>query len=120
MICSLSTSRPASPPACGTPPHLDAALTFESGAVIGIESKFTEYLSRSTRGKSSFEPTYFPPTGGLWASKAYRRARRWPKNCTPNRISSSTWTRGNSLSMSSDWPRPLAPTSASGTCTTTA
>ena len=53
----------------GTPPHLDIAITLGSGAVIGIESKFTEYLSLSTRGKSSFEPTYFPPTGGLWASK---------------------------------------------------
>ena len=53
----------------GTPPHLDVAITLESGAVTGIESKFTEYLSRSTRGKSSFEPAYFPPSGGLWASK---------------------------------------------------
>ena len=53
----------------GTPPHLDVAITFESGAVIGIESKFTEYLSRSTIGKSGFELSYFPPSGGLWASK---------------------------------------------------
>ena len=51
------------------PPHLDLAITLESGAVIGVESKFTEYLSRSTKGKSSFEPSYFPPSGGLWASK---------------------------------------------------
>ena len=53
----------------GTPPHLDVAITLESGAVMGVESKFTEYLSRSTKGKSSFEPAYFPPTGSLWASK---------------------------------------------------
>ena len=53
----------------GTPPHLDVAITFGSGAVIGVESKFTEYLGRSTTGKSSFEPSYFPPSGGLWASK---------------------------------------------------
>ena len=53
----------------GTPPHLDVAITFGSGAVIGVESKFTEYLGRSTKGKSSFEPAYFRPTGGLWASK---------------------------------------------------
>ena len=53
----------------GAPPHLDVAITLESGAVIGVESKFTEYLIRSTKGKSSFEPSYFPPSGGLWASK---------------------------------------------------
>ena len=51
------------------PPHLDLAISLESGAVIGIESKFTECLSRSTKGKSIFKPAYFPPTGGLWASK---------------------------------------------------
>ena len=53
----------------GTPPHLDVAITLETGAVIGVESKFTEYLSRSTTGKSTFEPAYFPSSGGLWVSK---------------------------------------------------
>ena len=53
----------------GGAPHLDLAITLESGAVIGIESKFTEYLSRSTKGKSIFKPAYFPPSGGHWASK---------------------------------------------------
>ena len=51
------------------PPHLDLAITLESGAVIGIESKFTEYLSRSTKGKGSFEPSYFQTSEGLWAAK---------------------------------------------------
>ena len=54
----------------GTPPHFDVAIRLESNAVIGVESKFTEYLSRSTKGKSSFEPSYFPGSGGLWVSKA--------------------------------------------------
>ena len=54
----------------GAPPHLDVAITLESGAVIGVESKFTEYLIRSTKGKSSFEPSYFPPSGGLWVGNA--------------------------------------------------
>ena len=53
----------------GTPPHLDVAITLESGAVIGIESKFTEYLSRSTKGKGSFQPSYFQTSEGLWAAK---------------------------------------------------
>ena len=53
----------------GTPPHLDLAITLESGAVIGIESKFTEYLSRSTKGKGIFQPSYFQTSEGLWAAK---------------------------------------------------
>ena len=59
----------------GTPPHLDVAITLESGAVIGLESKFTEYLSRSTKGKSSFELAYFPSSGGLWVSKGLSQSR---------------------------------------------
>ena len=51
----------------GTPPHLDVAITLSSGAVIGIESKFTEHMGRSTKDKSKFEPSYFPHSGGLWA-----------------------------------------------------
>ena len=51
----------------GTPPHLDVAVALSSGAVIGIESKFTEHMTRSTRSKSKFEPAYFPHSGGLWA-----------------------------------------------------
>ena len=68
-IQSLDFEAPFSTGLVGTPPHLDIAIRFKSGAVIGIESKFTEYLSRSTGGKSSFKPAYFPATGGLWASK---------------------------------------------------
>ena len=104
----------------GTPPHLDLAITLGSGAVIGIESKFTEYLDRSTQGRGSFRPSYFPTSEGLWQPKACRPARRWLRNCATTSISSSTWTRGNSSSMLSDWPRPPAPTSVSGISTTTA
>ena len=53
----------------GTPPHLDVAINFSSGGGVGLESKFTEHLSRSTIGKSKFEPAYFPKFRGLWAAK---------------------------------------------------
>ena len=53
----------------GRPPHLDVALTFGSGFVVAIEAKFTEYLTRSTKGKSTFAPSYFPKADGLWRSK---------------------------------------------------
>ena len=50
----------------GTPPHLDAVLWLSSGEAIAVESKFTEHLRRSTRGKSRFEPSYLPEQRGLW------------------------------------------------------
>jgi len=52
----------------GAPPHLDVAIVLSSGKIIGVESKFTEHLGRSTIGKSKFEPSYFPRSGGLWSS----------------------------------------------------
>ena len=54
----------------GSPPHPDVAITHKSGYVVAIESKFTEHLKRSTRGKSRFARSYFPESAGLWASKA--------------------------------------------------
>lgn len=50
----------------GTPPHLDIAITLSTGFIIAIESKFTEHLKRSTRGKSKFTSSYFPESDGLW------------------------------------------------------
>ena len=50
----------------GTPPHLDVAITLDSGYVIAIECKFIEPLGRSTKGKGEFTASYFPPSGGLW------------------------------------------------------
>ena len=53
----------------GTPPHLDVTITHSTGFVVAIESKFTEHLKWSTRGKSQFAPSYFPEQGGLWAKR---------------------------------------------------
>ena len=53
----------------GTPPHLDVAIKYGNGYVVGVEAKFTEHLKRSTRGKSDFKAAYFPETGGLWKAK---------------------------------------------------
>ena len=50
----------------GTPPHLDVVMWLSSGEAIAVESKFTEHLGRSTRGKSRFQPSYFPEQRGLW------------------------------------------------------
>ena len=50
----------------GTPPHLDVVMWLSSGEAIAVESKFTEHLGRSTKGKSRFEPSYLPEQRGLW------------------------------------------------------
>ena len=53
----------------GTPPHLDVAITYSTGFVVGVEGKFTEHLKRSTRGKSNFTTAYFPKSTGRWTGK---------------------------------------------------
>lgn len=50
------------------PPHLDIAIRFSTGAVVAVESKFTEYLTRSRDGKGKFKPAYFE-SGDLWAER---------------------------------------------------
>ena len=50
----------------GTPPHLDVAITHDTGFVVAIEGKFTEHLKRSTTGKSNFTTSYFPKSTGRW------------------------------------------------------
>ena len=50
----------------GTPPHLDVAITHDTGCVIAVESKFTEHLKRSTAGKSNFTTSYFAKSTGRW------------------------------------------------------
>ena len=53
----------------GTPPHLDVAITYSTGFVVAVEGKFTEYLKRSTTGKSSFTMAYFPKSTDRWTGK---------------------------------------------------
>jgi hypothetical protein len=56
----------------GDPPTLDVALTLESGLLLGIESKFTEWLQRRPRNKQAFKPKYFPPGRDLWSEHGLR------------------------------------------------
>ena len=60
----------------GTPPHLDVAITLDSGFVIAIECKFTEFLQRSTRGKPKFKPSYFPPSESIWTQVGLPECQR--------------------------------------------
>ena len=43
----------------GSPPIVDVALELESGSVVGIESKFTEWLTPKRRNAAGFKEKYF-------------------------------------------------------------
>jgi hypothetical protein len=50
----------------GIPPNLDLEIRLESGNTIGIESKFTEWLSPKSTKDCVFKPKYFPTDIGIW------------------------------------------------------
>jgi hypothetical protein len=53
----------------GNPPNLDVALQLAGGSVIGIESKFSEWLTPKSASKEPFKPKYFPAGAQLWAER---------------------------------------------------
>jgi hypothetical protein len=54
----------------GDPPSVDVALRLASGAVVAIESKFTEWLVPRPRNKAMLKAKYFPDDRPLWTSQA--------------------------------------------------
>jgi len=53
----------------GIPPNLDVAIELDAGQVIGIESKFTEWLARKSPHNEYFKAKYLPDDSQLWLSK---------------------------------------------------
>jgi hypothetical protein len=53
----------------GNPPNLDIAFRFGSGLVVGVESKFSEWLTPKSPNKELFKPKYFDGPAGLWSTK---------------------------------------------------
>ena len=50
----------------GKPPSLDVVLELESGTVVAIECKFTEWMTPKRRGRPAFKPKYFEGGSRLW------------------------------------------------------
>ena len=50
----------------GIPPNLDIALKLSTGHIIGIESKFSEWLTPKSKNKDTFKQKYFPVDERLW------------------------------------------------------
>jgi hypothetical protein len=51
----------------GIPPNLDACIRYGDGRIVGVESKYTEWLTRKPLGKAPFKLKYFPDGKRLWA-----------------------------------------------------
>ena len=52
----------------GIPPNLDIALKLSTGHIVGIESKFSEWLTPKSKSKGSFNEKYFPDGEHLWGN----------------------------------------------------
>ncbi len=50
----------------GNPPNLDVVFELQSGLIVGIESKFTEWLTPKSTSKPAFKEKYFPAGAGVW------------------------------------------------------
>jgi hypothetical protein len=59
----------------GNPPNLDVLLELGSGVVVGIESKFTEWLTPKRRNKELFKPKYFAGGAALWSRNGLPRCQ---------------------------------------------
>jgi hypothetical protein len=59
----------------GNPPNLDVLFELESGVLIGIESKFTEWLGRKRQGRELFKPKYFENGAELWVRNGLPRCQ---------------------------------------------
>jgi hypothetical protein len=60
----------------GNPPNLDVALELSDGFVIGIESKFSEWLTPKPVNKDPFKPKYFPKGPGLWHERGLPESQK--------------------------------------------
>ena len=50
----------------GTPPNLDLAFTYPNGHILGVESKFSEWLTPKPSNKQYFKEKYFQEGKFLW------------------------------------------------------
>ena len=52
----------------GKPPNLDIGLRLDSGKIVGVESKFSEWLSPKSPNKAPFKPKYFADSAQHWST----------------------------------------------------
>lgn len=59
----------------GTPPNLDVAIRWADGTWLGVESKFTEWLTPKPATKEHFKAKYFPEGSSLWGVHGHARCQ---------------------------------------------
>lgn len=59
----------------GSPPNLDVAFELASGAVVGIESKFTEWLTPKRASRQPFKDKYFEGGTERWAAQGLEKCQ---------------------------------------------
>ena len=108
----------------GQPPNLYVATKLCSGNTIGIESKFTEWMTKKTKATKSserFAEKYFPYR--LWSIRSCRSASGLPrKSATEYRmasICSTSWMWSSFSSTRLVWRLSLVTSSGCITSTTT-
>ena len=60
----------------GNPPNLDVALELADGFTIGIESKFSEWLTPKSASKEPFKSKYFPSGESLWQQRGLPKSQQ--------------------------------------------
>lgn len=60
----------------GNPPNLDVAIKWADGTWLGIESKFTEWLTPKPANKEVFRSKYFPRDSGIWSALGLHRCQQ--------------------------------------------
>ena len=59
----------------GNPPNLDVTLELADGFTIGIESKFSEWLTPKSTSKEPLKSKYFPSGEGLWGQRGLPKSQ---------------------------------------------
>lgn len=59
----------------GKPPNLDLCIRWADGTLLGVESKFTEWLTPKSPVKGLFKDKYFPTQTELWTSRGLPRCQ---------------------------------------------
>ena len=60
----------------GIPPNLDVLLKLADGHVVGIESKFSEWLTKKTKAQEPIKVKYFASDTGRWSALGLPKAQQ--------------------------------------------
>ena len=71
----------------GNPPNLDVAITDSAVHIVGIESKFCEWLTPKLAGSKRFKEKYFSSADGVWVKNGLPQCQALAEALRTDRIS---------------------------------